>query len=222
MRKLCITLPICLLGYIGNAQSALQHPGSICCDQVICPSEPIAELTESMPVSPPESQIAVEYAWYELVVDTTAPNGTRWSKITGANGKNYQPTGISTPYGGFYMRAARQTGTLPYLFSNIVNVKQLGATSMECTSAAGEPGAVAKVAISPNPASDQLNIVVDGNQSTIAGYQVSAMNGNAMISKSGIALPNLTINVADWPSGFYFLKIIFSDGKTSIHKWVKV
>ncbi len=222
MRKLCMTLPLCLIGYIGNAQTALQHPGSICCDQIICPSDPIAQLTESMPTNPPESQISVEYAWYELVVDTTAPSGTRWSKITGATGKNYQPTSISTPYGGFYMRAARQVGTLPYLFSNIVNVKELGANSLECTSATGEVGATPKVTLAPNPVSDQLQVSVSDQQIAIKAYQISSLDGKVMVSQSGQNAQNLQLDVAGWSSGFYFLKIIFSDGKTSVQKWVKV
>ena len=221
MRKPCITLLICLLGYISNAQSALQYPGSICCDQVICPTEPIEELTEVLPVSPPETQISVEYAWFELVVDTTAPTGTRWSKILGATAKTYQPTSISTPYGGFYMRAARQVGTLPYLFSNIVNVKQLGPTSMECLNATGEPDAAPKVTIAPNPASFDLHIAIDGNQTAIVAYQIIALNGAVITGQSGLNQQNLILNVADWSSGFYFLKLFFSDGKTSVHKWVK-
>lgn len=222
MRKLCMTLLICLPGYISNAQTALQHPGSICCDQVICPWEPIEELTESMSVTPPESQISVEYAWFELVVDSSAPSGTRWNKIIGATGKNYQPTGISTPYGGFYMRAARQVGTLPYMFSNIVNVKQLGASSVECTSATGEPGSAPVVQLSPNPATDHLNIAIGSADVSVTAYQINASNGSVLKSLQGLQTQNLSVDIAGWPSGFYFLKIFYSNGKTSVHKWVKV
>jgi hypothetical protein len=77
------------------------------------------------------------------------------------------------------------------------------------------------VTIAPNPASFDLHIAIDGNQTAIVAYQISALNGAVITGQSGLNQQNLILNVADWSSGFYFLKLFFSDGKTSVHKWVK-
>lgn len=203
------------------AQSLLQHPGAICCDQLLCPNESIAVLTESLPTTPHDSTMAVEFAWFELVVDSTAPSGTRWNKIPNTNAKSYLPNGISTPYGGFYMRAVRQVGTLPYIFSNIVSVKELNQNNPECVSSTNAPTYGDAVRIAPNPASEVLLVQSDDLQHPLAGWQLYNQQGALLQSGRLEAASQLQLDVSAWNPGMYFLQLWYSDGKRSAHKWVK-
>jgi hypothetical protein len=225
MRKLVFSLLLANAGAIGLvAQSAmqLQHPGSICCDQVICPGDAISQITQDVPTTPAPPQVNVEYAWYELVDDSTTSSGTRWYKIPNTNQLNFQPTQINSQFGGFYMRGVRITGTLPYLFSNIVNIKELSPSNPTCLSSSGEAPAGSQITISPNPAESFLYISSINEVIPIHGYRVVGLGGATMLSAVVEPVTQLQLDIQSLPSGLYFVELILKDGKTSVHKWVKV
>jgi hypothetical protein len=219
---------VCLLAYFFcwdvSAQSSpttLQHPGSICCNQILCPFLPLGQINEELPTTPTPSEINLEFAWFVLVDDTTAASGTKWVKIPNTNTLHYQPTQIMSQYGGFYMRGVRQVGTLPYLFSNVVNIKILSASNPDCASATGEAQTLAEVVLSPNPASDQLQVVVTSADAQISGYRVFGLDGQQYRQQVVDATNALTLQISDMRAGLYFLQLDFTDGKTWINKWVK-
>lgn len=225
MRKLAFSLLLanaCAIGLIAQSAMQLQHPGSICCDQVICPGDAISQITQDVPTTPAPPQVNVEYAWYELVDDSTTSSGTRWYKIPNTNQLNFQPTQINSQFGGFYMRGVRITGTLPYLFSNIVNIKELSPSNPTCLSSSGEAPAGSQITISPNPAESFLYISSINEVIPIHGYRVVGLGGATMLSAVVEPVTQLQLDIQSLPSGLYFVELILKDGKTSVHKWVKV
>ncbi len=203
------------------APSLLQHPGSICCNQTICPFLPLGQINQDLATTPPPSDINVEYTWHVLVDDTTTTSGTKWIKIPNSNAVSYQPTQIMSQFGGFYMRGVRLVGTLPYLFSNVVNIKILSASNPDCASVTDEVAVQQQVMVSPNPATDQLRVVATDPSNEIVAYRVFGLDGRLHCQADVSATPALTVPVSSLPSGLYFLQIDFSGGKTWVNKWVK-
>jgi hypothetical protein len=223
MKKLALLLVSAHLGCtLTFAQSTmLQHPGSICCAQEICQFDPIELITENLQTTPTENELPIEYAWYELVDDATTATGTKWVKIPNTNMRNYQPLAINSQFGGFYMRAARKVGTLPYLFSNIVNVKVLSPSNPLCISASDEIAEGTTVVIAPNPATTSLRVVCQQKSTQLESVQIFDISGKILVTAQQINGNNHDIDVASFTSGFYFLQLFYSNGKTSCHKWVK-
>ena len=223
MRKLLFLLAIA--GFVrvdAQTMPQMQHPGSICCNQNICPGESIGEINEELPTMPPPSQANIEYAWYELVDDSTSASGTKWVKLPNTNMVSYQPTTFSSQFGGFYMRGARLVGTLPYMFSNIVNVKELSSTNPICTSSTGEASASSAVLLSPNPASHLITASTNNEAIPIHGYRIVALGGNTLLQGNIEPATSVQLDIQSLPSGIYFLELILNEGKTSFHKWVKL
>lgn len=222
MRKFIITLAGLFTLFFASAQAGVQFAGEICCNQELCPNEPIGIIDESSPVLPLDPNLSVEYAWFELVDDPNASGGNSWHLIPNSNTKNYQPLAISSSFGGFYMRAARQTGTLPYKFSNIITVKYLSPGEGSCVTAANEPSAQSRVSIAPNPASDFLKVNAVDADASIAALQVTSVSGSLMEQQTGLDNSEVVLNVYDYAPGIYFINLMYADGKKSIHKWVKL
>lgn len=223
MRKLTLLL---VTAYLGCSQAfaqstMLQHPGSICCAQEICQFNPIELIEENLQTTPTENELPIEYAWYELVDDTTTATGTKWVKIPNTNMRNYQPLAINSQYGGFFMRAARKIGTLPYLFSNIINVKVLSPSNPLCTSASDEVAEGTAVVIAPNPATTSLRVVNRQESTPLESFQIFDISGKILVTGQQIQHNNHDIDVTSFASGLYFLQLFYSNGKTSCHKWVK-
>ena len=222
MRKFIITLTGVLAFFFASAQAGVQFAGEICCNQELCTNEPIGVINESSPALPLDPNLSIEYAWFELVDNPNASGGNSWHLIPNSNIKNYQPTAISSSFGGFYMRAARQVGTLPYKFSNIVTVKYLSPGESGCVTAANEPSAQTRVSIAPNPASDFLKVNAVDQSTTITALQVMSVSGSIMEQQTGLDNAEVELNVYDYASGIYFINLMYADGKKSIHKWVKL
>lgn len=222
MRKFIITLVGLATFLSASAQAGLQFAGEICCNQELCPNEPIGVINESMPVMAADPNLSVEYAWFRLIDDSNSPTGNSWQLIPNSNALTYQPTEISSVYGGFFMRAARQTGTLPYKFSNIITVKYLSSGESNCVLAANEPSAQNRVSIAPNPASDYLKVNAIDQLSTIAAFQILSVSGTMMDQQTGLNTSEVELNVYDYPPGIYFINLAYEDGKKSNHKWVKL
>jgi Secretion system C-terminal sorting domain len=223
MKKLALLLVAAHFGCtLTFAQSTmLQHPGAVCCAQEICQFDPIELIAENLQTTPTESELPIEYAWYELVDDSTTATGTKWVKIPNTNTRNYQPLAINSQYGGFFMRAARKIGTLPYLFSNIVNVKVLSPSNPLCVSASAEVADGAGVVIAPNPASTSLRVVNQQESTSLESFQIFDISGKVLMTGQQIQHNNHDIDVTNFASGLYFLQLFYSNGKTSCHKWVK-
>ena len=153
--------------------------------------------------------------------DSTTATGTKWVKIPNTNTRNYQPLAINSQYGGFFMRAARKIGTLPYLFSNIVNVKVLSPSNPLCVSANAEVADGTGVVIAPNPASTSLRVVNQQESTSLESFQIFDISGKVLITGQQIQHNNHDIDVTNVASGLYFLQLFYSNGKTSCHKWVK-
>ncbi len=219
-----VCLLACLIQWDVRAQSApsqLQHPGSICCNQTLCPFLPLGQINQDLATTPPPSEVNVEYAWHVLVDDSTTSSGTKWIKIPNSNAISYQPAQIMSQFGGFYMRGVRLVGTLPYLFSNVVNIKILSASNPDCASGTGEVVEQPKVVLSPNPASDQLRVVATESGAEITAYRIFGMDGKLHQQATVAATNALTCPVSDFASGIYFIQLDFNNGKTLVNKWVK-
>ena len=223
MKKLALLLVAAHFGCtLVFAQSTmLQHPGAVCCAQEICQFDPIELIAENLQTTPTENELPIEYAWYELVDDSTTATGTKWVKIPNTNTRNYQPLAINSQYGGFFMRAARKIGTLPYLFSNIVNVKVLSPSNPLCISANAEVVDGTGVVIASNPASTSLRVVNQQESTSLESFQIFDISGKVLITGQQIQHNNHDIDVTNVASGLYFLQLFYSNGKTSCHKWVK-
>jgi hypothetical protein len=223
MRKLVLLLATAHLGCIPSfSQSTmLQHPGSVCCAQEICQFDPIELISENLQTTPTENELPIEYAWYELVDDSTTATGTKWVKIPNTNTRNYQPLAINSQYGGFFMRAARKIGTLPYLFSNIVNVKVLSTANPLCVSSSDEIAESTTAVIAPNPATTSLRVACQQQSTQLESFQIFDISGKILVTAQQIKGKNHDIDVASFGSGLYFLQLFYSNGKTSCHKWVK-
>ena len=79
------------------------------------------------------------------------------------------------------------------------------------------------VSLYPNPANDNLNVIINSTQNETAQMQVINMDGKIIIStSSNIAVGTTTnnINVSSLSSGIYFIKIETSEGQSTL-KFVK-
>lgn len=202
-----------------TSPTALQHPGSICCDQNLCPGEPIGIINEVLPAVP--DSVDIEYAWFELVLDSSSPSGTSWRKIPNSNTPNFQPTAINNPFGGFFQRGAKPTGGLYYLNTNIVAVKYLPANSPECTSSTQEPSAAQALLLSPNPASEQLNLSNTGDLAEAATVRIFSIEGRFLRQLTLPAQSTVALDVANWATGHYLAHIQYANGSTVVRRWMK-
>jgi Secretion system C-terminal sorting domain len=216
MRRFILLLFICRIMDL-SAQNTLSHPGAICCEQIICPGQEIQLIEESLAITP-SANVAVEYAWFELIDDTTTASGTRWRKIPNTNSLTFLPTTINSVFGGFFMRAVREVGTLPYLFSNIVTVKLFAADVAPCTTSSQEPSQSDLFSCNPNPATDLIRF---NFQSTVR--QITLLNSAGRVVETRNALVGQSeqyVEVSDFPVGLYVARVLFEDGKIGVHKFV--
>jgi hypothetical protein len=204
-----------------SAQTSLLHPGQICCTQDLCPNEPLPLITETLATTPLDTVIQIEYKWSELILDASAPNGARWRVIEGQNGRNFQPTAINNPFGGFFMRSAREIGSLVFLNSNIVNYRILPATDQACVSATDQQFAEQQVVLAPNPASDLLHVMVQRDAGLIMDVEIFDLAGRAVWSQRAVQNEVVAVPVRDFQNGIYIARIRLSDGQFLVRKWVK-
>jgi hypothetical protein len=163
----------------------------------------------------------LEYSWFTLVTDSSAPSGTKWVKLPNTNSKNYLPNFLGTPFGGFFMRAVREVGTLPYLFSNVVSYVQLSANSAECLPSSNVETAVEEPVLFPNPTQSTLKFNL-GTSGSLLEYQILSSIGVPIQQFSNLPAETLEISVEHLPAGAYLLQITSSDGKRSLHPWIKM
>jgi Secretion system C-terminal sorting domain len=216
MRRFILLFFICRIVDL-SAQNTLSHPGSICCEQIVCPGQEIQLIEESLAITP-SANVTVEYAWFELIDDTTTASGTRWRKIANTNSTTFLPTSINSVFGGFFMRAVREVGTLPYLFSNIVTVKLFAADVAPCTTSSQEPSQSDLFSCSPNPATDLIRFsfqvpVRQINLYNAAGQVVETRN-------SLLGQGEQYIEVGHYAVGLYVAHIVFENGKRGLYKFV--
>jgi len=215
------TVLIVLAGQLSAQTSvAVQHPGSICCDQNLCPGEPIGMINEVLPAVP--DSLEIEYAWFELVLDDNSPSGTAWRVILNSNTPNFQPTAINNPFGGFFQRGARPVGGLYYLNSNIATVKYFPVNSPECTSSTQEPAAAQALLLAPNPVSEQLVLNNLGDLAEPAQVRIFSIEGRFLRQLALPAQSSTTLDVASWANGHYLAQIQYADGRSVVRRWVKI
>jgi hypothetical protein len=215
-------LPALLVAQSLHAQTALLHPGQICCSQDLCPNVTLPLINEVTATTPLDTVISIEYRWQELVLDPNAPNGTRWRVLEGQTGRTFQPTAINNPFGGFFMRSARQAGTLVYLNSNVVNYRILTATDPVCTSSTGEAATDSRVILAPNPGNDQLQLTIMDASKTADEAFVFDTSGRLVWRSANLQSGAATINSTTWPAGVFTVMIRYKDGSTDLKRWVKL
>lgn len=203
------------------SQPVLQEAGTICCDQNLCPGDSFPLITEGTATTPPDSLLNLEYSWFTLVTDSSSPSGTKWVKLPNTNSKTYLPNTLGTPFGGFFMRAVREVGTLPYLFSNVVSYVELSANSPECIPSSSVEATTEEPMLFPNPAYSTLKIHF-GPSSRVLEYQILSSIGVPIQQFSTLPAETLEISVEHLPAGAYLLQITSSDGKRSFHPWIKM
>jgi hypothetical protein len=220
MRRLLFVL-CCHWAAVAVAQNTLTHPGVICCDQIVCPGQNIQPIQQSVAITPDNGQVNVEYAWFELIDDTTTASGTRWRKISDTNTTTFLPTQINSVFGGFFMRAARQVGTLPYLFSNIVTVKLFDGDVDPCTTSSEEPSQTDLFSCYPNPATDLVRIEVKAPVREIsvinsAGLTLATQRGSGTYAETPYFF-----EVSQYPTGLYLARVLFENGQIGVYKFMK-
>jgi hypothetical protein len=123
--------------------------------------------------------------------------GTQWylngQPIPGATGQNYIAT-----IDGYYT----------------VEVTINGCKSMPSETIFWNKAGQIDIAIKPNPASDQVEIIIKG-VSTNGNYWVSVFDAHGKLMIQKFESSRLTIPVSKWPSGIYFIRVNSLDGKKS-------
>ena len=76
-----------------------------------------------------------------------------------------------------------------------------------------------QIVVSPNPASDEVRIAIEGNQYTNFDVQIFDLNGRMMKQMKNV-VNNTTINIADLPAGLFQVHIQTADG-TAVKKVMK-
>ena len=221
MRKLIPTFLGVLCLHVLSAQTGIQFPGEICCHQELCPGEAIDTISESSPVLPNPPNFMIEYTWFQLVDNAGGSGGQSWVKIPNSNTPVYRPTSIGSVYGGFFMRAVRQMGTLPYQYSNIVTVKYKQPSEQPCVTATNDNIVSGRISVAPNPARDYLRIMAEQSGYLVAAYQLQSACGAVVEQQYALNDSEVLLDVAHYPSGIYLLTVHYDDGKKSVHKWVK-
>lgn len=204
------------------AQPVLQDAGTICCDQDLCPGDTFPLITELTGTTPADSLLNLEYAWYSLLTDASSPSGTKWVKLPNTNSKQFQPTNLGTAFGGFYMRAVREVGTLPYLFSNVVSYVQLSPSNPECQPSSATNSATAySCRLFPNPTQTYLQLEIPPT-TDVMEYRILTSTG--ILAKQAHLFASQTIQIAvdDLPAGAYLLQIIEMNGKRYTQPWIKI
>ena len=79
-----------------------------------------------------------------------------------------------------------------------------------------------KITISPNPASSEAKIVIEGSQSVIKSVSVYSIIGSEVFSKS-FNLPSNTmdLNVRNFKKGKYLVRVIFEDNSSEVATLIK-
>ena len=220
--RLCSLWFICLgIPLTSYSQPALQEAGTICCDQNLCPGDSFPLITEWTATTPSDSLLNLEFSWFTLVTDSSSPSGTKWVKLPNTNSKTYLPNTLGTPFGGFFMRAVREVGTLPYLFSNVVSYVQLSASSPDCMSSSSTEATLEALQLFPNPTHSTLKINL-GSSGSVLEYQILSTMGIPILQVSALPAETQEISVEHLPPGTYLLQITSQEGKRSIHPWIKM
>jgi archaellum component FlaG (FlaF/FlaG flagellin family) len=84
-------------------------------------------------------------------------------------------------------------------------------------------GAISTVSLYPNPATDQLNVILDANKQTTALVTITDVNGKQLYRapvKVNSGTNRIEISVGHYSSGIYYLNIS-SDDNTASRGWVK-
>jgi hypothetical protein len=76
---------------------------------------------------------------------------------------------------------------------------------------ASEPTLEASVTVSPNPTSDEIQIVVPKNL-RIESVKLNAMSGSQMLEKQGDKSNTMTLNIHNLTTGNYVLQIMTNEG----------
>lgn len=203
----------------------LRYNNTICCDQVLKITPPstfespqiitgsAASLDNPLPEAYDFQIRSITYQWQSQSLEGGYPTSS-WSNISGATSKDYLPslplTVVSGRRGNYGFKSTykfRRIATIDYL---VVTNKVTYGTVTSYSNETNLDGTVSQpyIKLYPNPASSTLNIesTVD-----IANAKVKILNilGNVVNSNNfSILSPNIiSINVADLPTGTYFITI---------------
>jgi Secretion system C-terminal sorting domain len=222
MSKAFATIALLLAGTVSFSQDLI-FPGVLCCDQDLCPGDPIPLIREQLGTNPSDSVIAIEYRWAEFLIDTASPNGSAWVPIPGATEPTFQPMAINNPYGGFFMRSARKVGTTNYLSSNIITIRQLSATAPECLSAADEPVRAAgqRTVVLPNPAHNSVTFSAKNVDNQPFSLHVYSSAGQVCYQTTAYTTAIVQLDISTWPAGLYLTHVRYADGFSEVLRWLK-
>ena len=79
-----------------------------------------------------------------------------------------------------------------------------------------------KVTISPNPASSDAKIVIEGSQAVIKSVSVYSIIGSEVFSKSYNSPANsIDLNVRNFKKGKYLVRVIFEDNSSEVVTLIK-
>lgn len=83
------------------------------------------------------------------------------------------------------------------------------------------------VDIYPNPSQEVLNIVYQSpiDYVSLVGIEIYSVTGekifNKLSSESGYSLNNYQIDISSYNNGMYFIRSVYNDGSSTIHKFIK-
>jgi plastocyanin len=164
---------------------------------------------KTLNVNPPSQSVSASAGTTDFSVSSnsswTVTSDATWCTVTSSG------TGNGTLFATYEENGttAQRTANISVLVSGltpvIVQVIQDG-------SAVGIPeGSAGNILVYPNPARDLINVSLDNN-SDDTRISLIDMTGKVLIDRRNVAKNNqITLNVAGFPRGYYFIKILLSN-----------